>query len=70
MRNAIEIDGHKAVAVFDPEIRMFRGEFLSLNGGADFLAKDMDGLVREGRISLRVFLDMCAEKGVSPLPCA
>jgi predicted HicB family RNase H-like nuclease len=26
----------------------------------------VEGLFREGRISLKVFLDMCAEKGVSP----
>ena len=66
MKNVIEIDGHRAVVAFDPEIRMFRGEFLGLNGGADFLAEDVEGLFREGRISLKVFLDMCAEKGISP----
>jgi len=66
MKNVIEIDGHKAVVAFDPEIQMLRGEFLGLNGGADFLAKDVEGLFREGRISLKVFLDMCAEKGINP----
>lgn len=67
MNNVIEVDGHKALVTFDPEIQMFRGEFLGLNGGADFLAKDVDGLFREGAISLKVFLDMCAEKGIEPL---
>jgi predicted HicB family RNase H-like nuclease len=66
MNNVIEIDGHKAVVTFDPELQMLRGEFLGFNGGADFLAKDVDGLFREGRISLKVFLGMCAEKGVNP----
>jgi predicted HicB family RNase H-like nuclease len=66
MKNVIEIDGHKAVVAFDPETRMLRGEFLGLNGGADFLAEDVEGLFREGRISLKVFLDMCAEKGIDP----
>jgi predicted HicB family RNase H-like nuclease len=66
VKNVIEIDGHKAVVAFDPELRMLRGEFLGLNGGADFVAEDVEGLFREGRISLKVFLDMCAEKGVSP----
>jgi predicted HicB family RNase H-like nuclease len=66
MKNVIEIDGYKAVVAFDPEIRMLRGEFLGLNGGADFLAEDVEGLFREGRVSLKVFLDMCAEKGISP----
>ena len=45
---------------------MFRGEFVGLNGGADFHAKDVDGLKCEGEISLRVFLDACAEEGVEP----
>jgi predicted HicB family RNase H-like nuclease len=67
MKNVIEIDGHKAVVAFDPDIRMLRGEFLGLNGGADFLAEDVEGLYREGRISLKVFLDLCAEKGINPI---
>jgi len=54
MQNTMTIDGHKAVITFDPEMQMFRGEFLGLNGGADFYAKDVKGLLREGKISLRV----------------
>ena len=45
---------------------MFRGEFSGLNGSADFYATDVAGLQREGEISLRVFLDMCAQDGVEP----
>jgi len=67
MKNVMEFDGgYKAVIAYDPEIEMFRGEFFGLNGGADFYAQDIEGLKREGEISLRVFLDMCAEEGVSP----
>jgi len=62
----MEINGVKAVIAFDPEINMFRGEFVGLNGGADFYSTDIDGLRREGETSLKVFLDMCAEEGVSP----
>ena len=36
MKNVMEINGVKAVIAFDPEINMFRGEFVGLNGGADF----------------------------------
>ena len=64
--NILEIDGYHAVIQFDPEIDMFRGEFLDLNGGADFYARDVSGLRREGAASLRVFLEMCAEDGVEP----
>ena len=66
MRNTIEIDGYRAVIQFDPDIDMFRGEFVGLNGGADFYARDVAGLRREGAASLRVFLEMCEEDGVEP----
>ena len=67
MKNVMEFEGgYKAAIAYDPEIEMFRGEFVGLNGGADFYAKDTEGLKREGEISLRVFLQMCEEDGVSP----
>jgi len=67
MKNVMEFDGgYKAVIAYDPEIEMFRGEFVGLNGGADFYAKDAAGLKREGKISLRVFLEACAEKNIPP----
>lgn len=63
----MEFDGgYKAVITYDPEIEMFRGEFVGLNGGADFYAADAEGLKREGKISLDVFLHMCEEDGVPP----
>ena len=34
--NMMEINGFNAVIKYDPEIEMFRGEFVGLNGGADF----------------------------------
>lgn len=66
MMNTIEIDGYRAVVSYDPEIEMFRGEFVGLNGSADFYAKDTESLKKEGAVSLKVFLDMCAEDGVNP----
>lgn len=66
MMNIIEINGFRALVQYDPEINMLRGEFIGVNGGADFYAKDIDGLRREGEISLKVFLDMCREDGVEP----
>ena len=64
--NTMTINGYQAVISLDPDIQMFRGEFVGLNGGADFYAKDVDGLRHEGEISLRVFLEACAEDGVDP----
>ncbi|WP_457673400.1 type II toxin-antitoxin system HicB family antitoxin [Thiolapillus sp.] len=65
-QNMMEIGGYHAQISYDPEIEMFRGEFVDLNGGADFYARDIEGLRREGEVSLRVFLDMCREKGIEP----
>lgn len=64
--NTMEINGYEAVISYDPEIKMFRGEFVALNGGADFYATDVEGLYKEGEISLKVFLEMCREDGVDP----
>jgi len=66
MKNVMEIEGYKATVQYDPEINMFRGEFIGLNGGADFYATTVEGLNEEGRKSLKVFLNMCAEDGVEP----
>lgn len=51
MRNVM-IRNQQAVISYDSEIEMFRGEFVGLNGGADFYAPDVAGLRHEGEISL------------------
>jgi len=63
MMNVMDISGVKAVIAFDPEIAMFRGEFVGLNGGADFYATDIEGLRREGAASLKAFLKCVRRKG-------
>jgi len=65
--NIIVIDGHKAVLSYDPELNMLRGEFIGLNGGADFYASDIAGLMREGQTSLNEFLAVCKERGIEPV---
>ncbi len=67
MNNLMIIDGQRAVIQFDPEIKMLRGEFVGLNGGADFYANDVKGLEREGSISLRVFMEACKANGIEPI---
>lgn len=64
--NLMTIDGQRAVISYDSDIDMFRGEFLGLAGGADFYASTTDALRTEGAISLKVYLDMCREKGREP----
>lgn len=44
--NVMTIDGFQATICFVPDMRMFRGEFINLSGGADFDATDVQGLER------------------------
>ena len=64
--NTMTVGEYQAVIAFDPDIQMFRGEFVGLNGGADFYAADVPGLKREGEVSLRVFLQACERRGIEP----
>jgi len=64
--NLMEIDGFRAVIKYDPEIEMFRGEFIGLNGSADFYANNIETLKKEGSISLKVFLNACEERNIQP----
>lgn len=66
MINIMEINSHRAVINFDPDIDMFRGEFLGLSGGADFYAKDIKGLRKEGELSLEIYLEDCKNASISP----
>ena len=66
MNNVMTIGGYQAVIAYDPDLRVFRGEFTGLNGGADFYAKDVKGLAREGKASLKIFVEACKEDGVDP----
>ena len=66
MKNVMDIDGYKALIAFDPDSNQFRVEFVDVNGGADFYAADDKSLKCEGKISLKVFLNMCREDGVEP----
>ena len=67
MNDIMIIDGHRAVIRYDPEAGAFRGEFINLNGGADFYADSVSALKTEGAESLRTFLAVCAEEGIEPL---
>lgn len=64
MINTMTIDGYDAVIQYDPDIKLFRGEFVGLNGGADFYAKSVDGLETEGHILCGSFF-RCARKRAS-----
>jgi predicted HicB family RNase H-like nuclease len=48
MINTMEIDGNKAIITHVPETDLFRGEWIGLNGGADFYAATVAGLRKEG----------------------
>jgi predicted HicB family RNase H-like nuclease len=64
--NIMSVEGYHAKIEYDPELDMFRGEILGLNGGADFYGRTPEELRAEFRKSLQVFLEVCREKGIEP----
>ena len=64
--NIMFVEGYQAKIEYDPELDLFRGEILGLNGGADFYGSTPDELRQEFRNSLEVFLEVCREKGIEP----
>jgi len=64
--NIMTLNEYSAKIEYDPEIDQFRGEILGLNGGADFYGKNPQELRKEFKNSLKVFLEVCEEKGIFP----
>jgi predicted HicB family RNase H-like nuclease len=64
--SVMQLDGYKAKIEYDQELDQFRGEILGLNGSADFYGTNLKSLKSEFRKSLKVFLEVCEEKGISP----
>lgn len=64
--NLMTIHNQRAVISHDPDIDMFRGEFVGLAGGADVYARTIDELHAEGATSLKLYLDMCREQDREP----
>jgi len=64
--NMMEVEGYKAKIEYDSDLDQFRGEILGLNGSADFYGKTPASLRKEFKNSLKVFLEVCKEKGINP----
>ncbi len=64
--NIMEVDGYKAKIEYDADLDQFRGEILGLNGSADFYGRSLANLRKEFKKSLKVYLEVCEEKGISP----
>lgn len=62
----MSVNGYQAKIDYDAELDLFRGEILGLNGGADFYGATPKELKAEFKKSLKVFLDVCKEKGIEP----
>lgn len=65
--NIMQFEGYKAKIEYDPELDQFRGEILGLNGSADFYGKSPAELRKEFKNSLKIFLEVCKEKKISPM---
>lgn len=64
--NIMEVEGYKAKIAYDPELDQFRGEILGLNGSADFYGTSPAAIRKEFKNSLKVFLEVCKERKISP----
>lgn len=64
--NVMTVTGYRAKIACDEELDLFRGEILGLSGGADFYGKNPKELRAEFKRSLKVFLEVCKEKGIEP----
>lgn len=64
--NTMTFDNYHAKIEYDPDLDLFRGEILGLNGGADFYGRNPKELRTEFRKSLAVFLEVCKEKDIEP----
>ena len=61
--NSMEIAGQPAVITYVPELNAFRGKFLGLSGYCDFVSDSIQGLQKEGELSLREYLEDCKAAG-------
>jgi predicted HicB family RNase H-like nuclease len=66
MNNILTLGEYHAKIEYDPELDLFRGDILGLNGGADFYASNPTELRLEFKKSLDVFLEVCKEQGIAP----
>ena len=64
--NSMTVEGYHAKIECDEDLALFRGEIIGLNGGVDFYGKYSEELKAEFKKSLRVFLEVCGEKGIEP----
>ena len=64
--NVMTVDGFDAKIEYDPELDVFRGEILGVNGGANFYDKNPKELRVEFKKSLAVLLEVCKEEGLEP----
>nr|WP_314265490.1 type II toxin-antitoxin system HicB family antitoxin [uncultured Moellerella sp.] len=64
--NIMIIDGHPASVTYEAEIKAFRGKFLDVSGYCDFVSNSIEGLKKEGAISLAEFVETCLEEGIKP----
>jgi len=64
--NTMVIAGQPAVIAYVPEINAFRGKFIGLSGYCDFVSDSIQGLKKEGEISLQEYLEDCRDAGIDP----
>lgn len=64
--NIMAIEGHPASVTYEAEIKAFQGKLLDVTGYCDFVASSIEGLEKEGRLSLAEYVETCVEEGIAP----
>ncbi|MGG4663665.1 type II toxin-antitoxin system HicB family antitoxin [Providencia vermicola] len=64
--NVMTINGHPASVTYEADIKAFRGQFLDVSGYCDFVSDSIEGLKKEGQISLSDYIESCREEGIPP----
>lgn len=64
--NIMTIDNHPASVTYEAEIKAFRGKYLDVTGYCDFVSNSIEGLEKEGKISLAEYVETCQEEGIPP----
>lgn len=65
--NIMNFGDFGALISYDASLMSFRGEFIGLNGGADFYGKSVTELKVEGENSLNAFIDECKKRQIDPV---
>jgi len=66
MATTMKFEDYLATIEFDPEIEMFYGSVVNLSSPVTFYGKSVEELREEFAQSIKVYLEVCEERGIEP----